>query len=303
MDPPPSHASGASGTDPARPPETSDAAADPSAERTLAPSTRWWGSLTLEPDTHRRWRIGPRTLWLVRRARELTVAHTMSDDPLDDALELAEPADPEEIPENATRLRFALRADAPSPVLHPVLAERAAVMRPEAQLTVPEGEEVTLYVGTPLWLTLTLPAQGERGERALLELSSWRPSDTWFGPDTLRGELAYALSTAGRFTLDDVPPSPHRAITPIRVRNHAREPLQIQRLKVPLPYLTLYWAGERFWTTAVTLEHQEDDDRDTVQLTRGAPDEAAAAERVAAPRLASGGSLVMRAFSRIFGSD
>lgn len=272
-----------------------------------APLEPWWGPLELPPGELRRWRIGPRTLWLERRSHELRVVHAFGDDPLDGSLERGAPADEGEIPEGAAQLRFALREGAPAPTLRAALAERDAVVRPESPLLVPTGEEVTIYVSAPLWLALELPAAGGRAARPLVELPTWRLSDTWFGPSTLVGELAYALSTTGQLELAEVHARAHRAITPIRVRNSAPEPLSIVRLKVPLPYLALYRAGGTLWTTAVTLEHEEEGDSAALQLTRGAPREAQAdgaqPERIAEARRTGGSNMVLRAFSRIFRSD
>ena len=268
---------------------------------TFAP---WWGPLELDADSPRRWRIGPRRLWMSRRRQEFSVAHAAGDDPLDASLELGVPDSENDIPESAHRMRFALSQDAPAPELVPALADRAAIVRPDAPLVVPPDEEVTLYVSSPVWLVIRLPANGSEDEpRTLLEVPTWRPSDTWFGPDTLRGELAYALATTGRFELDPTGP-PHRTTTPIRVRNREPAPLRIERLKVPLPNLSLYATDRRLWTTALTLDHDEDEERTALELTSGAPREAGTdAVRLAPPREATSGNLVMRAFARIFRGD
>lgn len=201
-------------------------------------------------------------------------------------------------------MRFAVRGDAPRPELTPVLADRAAIVRPDAPLTIPQGEEVTLYVSSPVWLALRLPASARSEARLLTEVPSWRPSDTWFGPDTLRGELAYALATAGRFTLEAGVGPPHRATTPIRVRNHEASPLHLERLKVPMRHLSLYASPTRLWTTALVLEHDEDEERASLELTSGAPEDAGPdTQRIAPPRQVVAGNLVMRAFARLFRSS
>lgn len=268
-----------------------------------APFVRWWGPLDLDASQVRRWQIGPRTLWMSRRSQEFSVAHLAGDDPLDRTIEIGRPDDASSIPDEAVRMRFAVRGDAPPPELAPVLADRAAIVRPDAPLTIPQGEEVTLYVSSPVWLALRLPASAGNDARLLAELPSWRPSDTWFGPDTLRGELAYALATAGRFTLEDGAGPPHRATTPIRVRNHEATPLHLERLKVPLHNLSLYASPTRLWTTALVLDHDEDEERASLELTSGAPPDAGGdTERLAPPRQAVSGNLVMRAFARLFRS-
>jgi hypothetical protein len=282
----------------------STAPSGPANEEDAATFVPWWGEMGLEPDRPRRWSIGPRRLWAWRSPRELSVAHRVGDDPHDTTLELGLPEDVDVVPPDAARLRFAVAAEASAPQLRAALADRAAVVRPETSLSIPPGEEVTLYVSSPVWLRIVLPSPAGKEETVLCEIPTWRPSDTWFGPNTLRGELAYALATTGRLALEDRIGPPHRAVTPIRIRNRQDEPLGLERLKIPLPNLALYASRARLWTTALTLDHEGDDESTALSLTTGAPDEAGPdTERLAAPRQATGGNLVMRAFARVFGND
>lgn len=263
----------------------------------------WWGPVRIGQAETRRWRIGPRSLWVTRKKDEVAVAHCASSDPMDRSLEVGVPADGD-APDEAERLRFAVRSGDRLLELVPALADRPAIVRPDAPLTIPAQEEVTLYVHSPVWLVLRLAAAGEREARVLVELPSWRPSDTWFGPNTLRGELAYALATTARFSLSDGAGHPHRATTAIRVRNRVDAPLQLERVKVPLPHLTLYATPTRLWTTSLTLDHDGDEERTALSLGAGVPSEAGPdALHLAPARDVVGGNLVMRAFARIFRSD
>jgi len=51
----------------------------------------------------------------------------------------------------------------------------------EQPLGVPPGEQASVYVSSPLWVRI------ETGKPAklLCELPTFRPSDTWFGPNTI----------------------------------------------------------------------------------------------------------------------
>lgn len=295
--------------EPGRSPDRSDATR-PAADAATAGSDAsdrafepWWGPVRIEESETRRWRIGPRSLWLTRKPDEIAVAHCASDDPLDRSLERGVPVEGD-VPETADRLRFAVRSADRMLELVPALADRPAVVRPDAPLAIPAQEEVTLYVHSPVWLVLRLARAGERAAHVLVEVPSWRPSDTWFGPNTLRGELAYALATTARFSLGDDAGHPHRATTPIRVRNREDEPLQLERLKVPLPHLTLYASRTGLWTTSLTVDHEGDEERTTLALGSGVPSEAGPeATRLAPARDVVAGNLVVRAFARIFRSD
>ena len=94
-----------------------------------------------------------------------------------------------------------------------------------------------------------------------------RPSDTWFGPSTLEGELCYESKTAVRFNLDNVPRRPHRAISVVRIRNRTDTQLSLERLKIPLPNLSLFGTEDgQLWTESITLERDEDGENATVKL-------------------------------------
>jgi len=169
-------------------------------------------------------------------------------------------------------------------------------------LFVPKGEETTLFVSTPLWLRLEVEKLGQ-----LLEVPSQQLSDTWFGPSTLVGELCYASHAAVGVDLKDVTFEPHRAVTPLRVRNLADSPLHLERIKLPVRYLAVYKSGKpsdsRLWTQTVTLEREADGDLAGLQLGKGAPREAGKTERLSAPRQRADKNLVVRAFSKLFSTQ
>src|SRR5690625_5517561 len=70
-------------------------------------------------------------------------------------------------------------------------------------------------------------------------------SDTWFGPNTQMGTLCYASKTYTRSSRQEVTPRPHRAVTPVTVRNQSEELLSIDKLSIPVPHLALYGRDDR----------------------------------------------------------
>ncbi|MEX2503116.1 MAG: hypothetical protein WD336_12130, partial [Trueperaceae bacterium] len=176
--------------------------------------------------------------------------------------------------------------------------DRAVIVRPADPLTVPAGESVVLYVSTPLWLAIA--THGPR--HVLLEVPCYRPSDTWFGPSTREGDLAYASRTTARLDLADLPTRPHRAITPVQVTNRARDPLLIDRLRVPVEHLPLYGGARGLWTPRVRLVRGgEHNDQADVQIDDGPPPQAGRSERLAPPRRTSDAGLNLRSFGRWLG--
>ena len=276
--------------------------------RPAAPSTRgdraWWGEFPAGIGELRRWRIGPATLWAERLEHEWRVWRDQSEDFLEGGVEVAVAAEPDEIPHKAVAHRFTFERSVHSLGLQPLLADRPVIVKPESPLFVPSGESITLYVSTPIWIVL----QFGRPPRRLVEFPCFRPSDTWFGPSTREGELCYAARTAGRLSLDELPVRPHRALTPVRIRNRASDALLLERLKVPVMYLSMFRSAApggngQLWTEPVTLVREATGDLADVQLGRTAPTEAGGsrADTVAERRQQPEANLALRAFARLFG--
>lgn len=259
----------------------------------------WWGVFEFAAGQTRRWEIGPSTLWISRYDHEWRVAHLQHDDPLLDRCRAGATASEDEIDEEAVSHRFALRSAGSELRIEPLLADRAVVIRPEMPFRVLSGEEVTLYVSTPLWLRLALGASGPK----LIELPSYRPSDTWFGSSTIEGELCYASRTIGRLALEDLPARANRALTPVRCDNRGQDALQLERLKIPVQYLELYEAPGTLWTQSVVLTREESGDLAGLRFEPRPPPEAPDSPRVSPARQASEQNLVVRAFSKIFRSE
>lgn len=265
--------------------------------------TAWWGAFELDEGQGGHWQVGPCSLWLYRTAHEWRVLSQSGDDPLAAGSRVAVPAADEAVREalqaageDWTVSRYSFRQTDPGIVLRPALADRPVIVRPENPLFIPAGEEVTLYVSTPLWVQI------ERADAAKLlhEQPAYRPSDTWFGPSTREGELCYASRTAGRFQLANLPLRRHRAVTPLVVRNHASEALNLERAQIPTPHLTLYESAEHdLWTQAVTLDRREGAEGATVDIKHRAPREVQVVTRIHEPRHEAKKGLVMSTFQAL----
>lgn len=238
-------------------------------------------------------------LWIHRLEHEWRVVHEQREDPFESASEVEVPVGEAEDEERGIVYRFSFRKTSRRVVLTPALADRPVIVRPESALTVPAGEDINLYLSTPLWLQVRV---GDP-EMLLVELPSYRPSDTWFGPSTREGELCYASRTAGRLRLADVTLLPHRAITVARLRNRAKNALLLERIRLPVQYLSLYGTLEGdLWTETITLTRQEGGDLAELQIDKRPPAEVGKTERIASARQQLETGLVVRAFSRLFSS-
>ncbi len=263
----------------------------------------WWGSFSLDVDRAGRWRVGPTTIWIERHEYEWRITRWHEGDPLDENTRIDVPASmvKSEIPTKdsgivVTSERYSYEETTPDLEVTPVLADRPIIIRPEEALYVPSGETVTMFVSTPLWVRV------EAGEdRDLLtEIPSYRPSDSWFGPNTREGELCYATSTLARLSLRDVPLRLHRAVTPVVVRNPLGEVLSVERIRVPVGYLSLYRGANGFlWTEAIEFDRVENEELASLSVGRGAPRQAKDAKRIVGPRQTHDRSALVRTFSSI----
>ncbi|MCB9523524.1 MAG: hypothetical protein H6702_09085 [Myxococcales bacterium] len=152
---------------------------------TESPLKAWWGPHALPPPGEGlHWRIGPLSLWVRAWPGGWSVHCADSGDPVDEALIVAEPG---LAPPEADRIRLASERLGGTVVLGARCPDRVIAVRPEIALTVLPGDRVTLFVGTAVWLTL-----GTEAGEVVHELPVYRPTDSWLGPDTRSGILAYA---------------------------------------------------------------------------------------------------------------
>jgi len=264
----------------------------------------WWGPYSIGENEAAFWRIGPGSVWLYRSESEWRIFHESGDDPTDASctIELPytgdfRPWNLDDLEESAGGARFSFRRTESTFKVRPQLADRSVVVRPESSLYVSQGETVSLFISTPLWFRL------DAGEppRSLAELPLIRPSDTWFGPNTMEGELCYNTRTKARLTLSDLPLRSHRAVTPVQIRNRAEDALLLERLRIPIHHLSLFCDNEGFlWTERVILERERGGEHVSITVGEGAPKEAAGSKRVSKPREEVKSSLILRPFAMLF---
>ncbi len=262
------------------------------------PSSIWWGSFTLKQEQSKQWNIGPLRLIVRRMSTEWQIAFERKDDHDNNTtIELIE--DTNELPESLSENSRYVFHDSTEPLLvTPLLPDRPVISRPSTPFNLTAGEEVTLYVSLPLWLELAIDS---RPKKILKIIAIQRPSDTWFGPSTLEGELCYASTTHCRLNLDEIPQRPHRAITPVLIRNMADTNLSLERLNLPAPLLPLYAAVDgQLWTPQVTLIREKDGDVAELKIDNQPPKEAEMAQLLSESRNKAGNGSLIRAFNAVF---
>jgi hypothetical protein len=257
----------------------------------------WWRDYELDEGQTGWWRIGPMQLFVQRRPSEWRVSWLSAGDPKDVAAEVELPSD-REPPEDASSSRFTCARTHPRLSLSPRLADRPVVIKPETPLYVPGGEQVTLYVGSPVWVQIKV---GDP-PRDLIALPTHRATDTWAGPNTREGQICYGSRTLAQLRLEDCTIRPHRAITAVAVRNAASDPLLVEQLQLPAPLLALYATDDDvLWTQSVTLVRESWDQKARLEIGTESHPAGGVLRRLADARRQPEGNLVFQVFNRIFG--
>lgn len=144
-------------------------------------------------------------------------------------------------PINGQLSRLAVSSDSCGLTLQAKLADRPVIVRPYSPLTIAAHHKITLYVSTPLWLTVCIAD-------TQVELPLQQLSDTWMGALTGEGSLCYGSQTHARLDKSLLLKLPYRALTPVSIDNLSDENVTLERLSIPTPYLSLY-EGENQLTT------------------------------------------------------
>ena len=142
--------------------------------------------------------------------------------------------------------------------LAPVMGDRPIVCRPLNQLFVLPGDHVELFVSTPVWVAVFLNGASDGEGIRIAEIPSVSLTDTWIGATTVEGELGYSALTKARLSYKDVTSKPHQATTGVVIRNLASEPLRLDRISLPAPFLHVYASPDgALCTEGIRFEHKE----------------------------------------------
>lgn len=262
----------------------------------------WWGRHTIEPNRTDLWQLGPVRVWIQHSAHEWRVAWHYRGDLLDSAVRSVPGAAGEPPPPDAKIVNCVFGSAAREDVLFtPCLPDRGVIVRPQTPLYILPNEKVTLYVVTPLWLRIEMPATSAGPSKLIQELPTYRLSDTWFGPMSTLGELSYSNNAPAYLDLKEVPLRLHCAISAVSIRNSGHDSLRLERIKVPLPRLSLFYSPRTgFWTDSFSFERRDGSEMASIKLEGQPPAEAAPSQFVTGPRQILAENTAVRAFSALF---
>lgn len=209
----------------------------------------WWGEFSFTPSETKCWRIKDRLIAIKRGSREWTIWNNQTATEMDLAIAVNKPKSRESF-EDIEFSRYLLGDTTDTLIIEPSLADRAVVVRPNRPLVVMPQEKINLYVSTPIWVTVLIPER----DVPMADIPFWRPSDSWFGPSTMSGDLCYSKYTDAKLDIERLEKRSHRASTMVTIKNDQDKPLTIERLNIPVPALKLYVNQDgEFWTDQVSI--------------------------------------------------
>jgi len=193
--------------------------------------------------------------------------------------------------------RWTVSETTPVATLTPALPQLPVVIRPEQKIDIPPDEEVTVYVGLPGSIKITV---GEKPPLDLCSIPCEILSKTWFGTHT-SGEPALSLKTKARRNAETIPGKCHTIICPVKIKNTASETLRFERLCLRTTHLSLYQIGEQLWTNQTNVCYFDGSRTSEIHYDQTAPDVAGPDPRLLQLPQTTPGSrgLVMKTFNNI----
>jgi hypothetical protein len=237
------------------------------------------------------------------QSREWIFAWRSRGDPLTETLCIEVPTTSVPDNESCDFARFVVGETPSALTLTPRLGNRPFIVRPESPLFLLAGQNTVLFVSTVVWVAACLSTDNDEGKpTVLLENPAARPSDTWFGRNTRKGELCYASRTNARIDLAAVARRPHRAVTPVEIRNEGNDMLSISQLRVPVPALSLHQdEDDRLWTDAVRLVREEGETEASLTVPERSDHLPKGRTLLASPKQPVESGTIVEAFSRFLG--
>lgn len=263
--------------------------------RLLSP---WWSPVTLAVGTCWQYAIGPLTLYLKRQQQEWLIASARVSE--NEELYRVVSHSATCMPASSATRRFIFKRSPDSFTLLPVLADRAVVVKTLQPVIIPPAEKLTFYISSPVFVQIRLAGE----PLPLQEIPTVALSDTWVGPSTQTGDLCYATRTLARTDKAEVPLRPHRAVTPVTLSNTSKRMLTIEKISIPVPFLSVYGAANgTLWTEAITLTYDGETSLARLTFDKNLPDIVTSADRLSSPRFPPDRHHLVRMFSEIFSDN
>lgn len=191
-------------------------------------------------------RFGPLDLYIEKIDNEIRVLWMTSNDWMDSSFHYQFPFTGIQPDTLLSEKRFAYSKRAPSLIVAPCLGEKAFVVKPDTTFMVLPGEKAKIYLSTPMSIRLS-----DADSRQIIdEIPVLNRVKTWFGETPTSGHLCFFTRIHAALKEKNLPFRPHRAMTHLYVENSSKQPIPIEKLKIPVNYLTLYQDNRGLFVTS-----------------------------------------------------
>lgn len=191
-------------------------------------------------------RYGPLDFYVEKISTEIRMRWMTTNDWLDNSFRYQFPFTGMS-PENLLKeKRFAFSESSPRLKVLPCLGELPFVVKPDTTFMILPGEKAKIYLSTPMNIRLL------NQEKSLVidEIPVLHRVKTWFGESPTHGQLCYFTRIHAALLEENLPFRPHRALTHVYIENSSGKPIPIEKLKIPVNYLTLYQQARGVFVTS-----------------------------------------------------
>ncbi len=191
-------------------------------------------------------RFGPLDLYIEKIASEIRLRWMTSNDWLDSSFHHQFPFTGMYPTNLLKEKRFAYSEKAPLLKVVPCLGEMPFVVKPDTTFMVLPGEKAKIYLSTPMNIRLL---DGE-SRQVIDEVPVLHRVKTWFGESPTKGQLCFFTRIHAALLEENLPFRPHRALTHLYIENSSNKPIPIEKIKIPVNFLTLYQEERGLFVTS-----------------------------------------------------
>ena len=120
--------------------------------------------------------------------------------------------------------------------IEPLSAPRSLVVQLREPITLLPHTYTPVFVSTPIWIGFF----HDNAQETFNEIPSLSLRETWFGPNNRDGELCLSCVNKGTIHQSYVDHHPVRALTRLDVSHRGKTPFTLEKLKLPMRYLSLF---------------------------------------------------------------
>lgn len=163
--------------------------------------------------------------------------------------------------------------------IYPCTADKNIVLKLDHPFFIPTNSNKVLYGITPTWFNIKI------NKNTVINKNSTTLSETWpISSNTTNGQVCYAGNIFATESLSTIENNLHYIITPIIVENKSNTTLQVNKITLPLPYLSTFADNfNQLWTEQLYISmHKENE---YAKIIQGSPDQSKQLDLIHKPRL------------------